>query len=181
MQESKTADNQQAKVTEIEKSWLAGIIDGEGSIRIDYPRIQKAGQRSGSAQPGIVITNNDWAIIEKAVDICQRIGITPHVSRRNGNRNKTKDILILGMPKIMKILVAVMPYLTGQKSKQAIVLYRFCEQRVSLGDVNSLANRDRAYTQGQINMIWEIKNIRHLVTQPQRLNARPLREDIVRT
>src|SRR3990167_8672784 len=105
MQKSKGGDNQQAKATEIEKAWLAGIIDGEGSVRIDYPRIQKAGQRNGSAQPGIVITNTDWAIIEKSVDICQRIGVSPHVTTRRPNTHKeTKDILILGMPKIMRLL-----------------------------------------------------------------------------
>jgi hypothetical protein len=178
MQKSETGDNQQAKVTEIEKSWLAGIIDGEGSIRIDYPRVQA--KVAGSAQPGVVITNTDWAIIEKSVDICQRIGVNPHVSKRHGTRLETKDVLVLGMPKIMVLLTAVMPYLTGNKSKQAILLYRFCEQRKQL-DVNSLANRDRAYTQEQINIIWEIKQIRHSVTEPQRLNARPEREDIVRT
>jgi len=170
MQQSETGDNQQAKVTEIEKAWLAGIIDGEGSVRIDYPRTQANGH--GSAQPGIVITNNDWAIIEKTVDICQRIGVNPHVSQRAGKRNTTKDILILGMPKIQKMLVAVLPYLTGQKNKQAILLYRFCEQRMTL-DVNALPNRDRVYTQEQINIIWEIKQLRHSVTEPQRLNARP--------
>ena len=180
MQESETGDNQQAKVTEIEKAWLAGIIDGEGSIRIDYPRVQISGSHNGSAQPGVVITNNDWAIIEKSVDICQKIGVNPHVSKRHGNRNETKDILVLGMPKIMTLLVAVMPYLTGNKSQQALLLYRFCEQRSRL-DVNSLSNRDRAYTQEQVNIIWKIKQIRHSVTQPQRLNARPEREDIVRT
>jgi len=179
MQKSEGGDNQQAKVTEIEKAWLAGIIDGEGSIRIDYPRIQRAGQRNGSAQPGIVITNNDWAIIERCVDICQRMDVSPHVQRRQGNRNETKDVLILGMPKITKTLIAVMPYLTGQKSKQAILLYRFCEQRSKL-DVNSLANRDRAYTQEQVNIIWEIKHIRHSVTEPQRAYARPEREDTLR-
>ena len=181
MQKSETGDNQQAEVAEIEKAWLAGIVDGEGSIRIDYPRVQTSGNKNGSAQPGVVITNNDWAIIEKAVDICQRIGINPHVSRRAGKRNETKDILVLGMPKIMIFLVAVMPYLTGQKSKQAVLLYRFCEQRKRLGNINLLPNSERAYTQEQIAMVWEIKHIRHSVTEPQRLNARPEREDIVRT
>lgn len=179
MQKSDSGDNQQAKATEIEKAWLAGIIDGEGSIRIDYPRVQ-AGQKTGSAQPGVVITNTDWAIIERSVDICQRIGVNPHVSQRHGTRLETKDVLVLGMPKIMVLLTAVMPYLTGNKSKQAILLYRFCEQRRQL-DVNTLANRDRAYTQEQISIIWQIKQIRHSVTEPQRLNARPEREDIVRT
>jgi len=167
MQQSESGVNPQAKVTEIEKAWLAGIIDGEGSLRIDYPR------EKGSASPRIIITNNDWALIEKVVDICQRIGVTPHVAQRKGRRSFTKDVQILNMTKLLTILPAVMPYLTGQKEKQAIILFNFCKQRKELV-VNSLSNGDRTYTKEQINMIYEIQNAKHKVTEPQRLYARQL-------
>jgi len=166
MQQSDSGDNQQAKVTEIEKAWLAGIIDGEGSIRIDYPRTK------GSASPRIIVTNNDWAIIEKVVDICQRIGVNPHVAQRKGRRSSTKDVQILNMTKLLTILPAIMPYLTGQKNIQAVLLYRFCEQRKQL-DVNSLSNGSRAYTKEQINIIYEVQSAKYVVTKPQRLYARP--------
>ncbi len=171
MQQSDSGDNQQAKVTEIEKAWLAGIVDGEGSIRIDYPRDK------GSASPRVVITNNDWAIIERVVDICQRIGANPHVAQRKGKRSTTKDVLILNMTKLLTFLPAIMPYLTGQKNKQALLLYRFCEQRKQL-NVNALPNGKRAYTKEQINIIYEIQAAKHTVTRPQRLNARLLKEKI---
>ncbi len=169
MQKSESGDYQQATVTEIEKAWLAGIIDGEGSIRIDYPRDK------GSASPRIVITNTDWGIIEKAVDICQRLGVNPHVTLRKSRITECKDILILNMGKLLMFIPHVMPYLTGQKSKQAIMLYEFCQQRKGLNS-NSVANGKRAYTKEQMNLIYDIKNAKHAVTKPQRLNARQLDE-----
>ena len=165
MQESASGDNQQVKVTETEKAWLAGIVDGEGSIRIDVPH-GKTG-----ASPRVVVTNNDWAIIERVVDIGQRVGANPYVSQRRGKRENTKDVLVLGMRKIPIFLLAILPYLTGQKEKQALLMYRFCEERNKL-NVKTLPNDARKYSSRQLGLIQEIKDAKHTVTQPQRLNAR---------
>ena len=166
MQQSDSGVNPQAKVSEIEKAWLAGIIDGEGSIRIDYPR------KEGSCSPRVVVTNNDWAIIEKVADICQRLDCNPHISQRKGKRSWTKDVLILGMTKILILLPAIMPYLTGKKEKQALIMYRFCSSRKGM-DVNSLPNRSRSYSSEEIQMVYEIQSAMHTETKPQRLYAKP--------
>lgn len=158
MQESNVADNQQATVTEIEKAWLAGIIDGEGSIRIDYPNGKNA-----SPSPRVVVTNTDKAIIEKVADICKRLDSNPHVQTRNRKESGyrvTKDVLVLGVSKILIVLSAVMPYLTGRKSRQAILLHKFCEGR-NKKDVNHLSNSQRMYSKEEISLIYEIKQAKY--------------------
>lgn len=175
MQESESGVNPQAKVTlevsETQKAWLAGIIDGEGSIRIDYPR------RAGNgAAPRVIITNNDWAIIERVADICKGLTCNPHISQRKGKNIQGKDVLILGMQKILRLLPAIIPYLTGQKLKQALLLQKFCEGRAKI-DVNSLPNAQRGYSQDDILLIYQIQNLKHEVTKPQRLYTRQLVND----
>jgi len=158
MQESKVADNQQATVLETEKAWLAGIIDGEGCIRIDYPN-----GKNSSPSPRVAITNTDFAIIEKAADICQRLECNPYIQtrdRRKDNRRIIKDVLVLRVSKILTVLTAVMPYLTGRKHKQALLLHKFCRIRLAK-DVNHLSNKDRTYTKEEIDLIYEIKQAKY--------------------
>lgn len=157
MQKSDSGDNQQATITEVEKAWLAGLIDGEGSIRIDYPN-----GMSHSPSPRIVITNTDFAIIEKAKAICQRMGTNPHISlrKRVNPYRDVKDILVLGISKLTIILNSTMPYLTGRKLNQAKLLYRFCELRMGK-DVNSLPNSQRKYSEEEIGLIWKIKDAKY--------------------
>jgi len=157
MQKSEVADNQQATVSEIEKAWLAGLIDGEGSITCSYPN-----GRNNSPSPRLTITNTDFELIEKAVSICQRIGGNPHVHekpRSNPKHSKAKDILILGHAKLLNILPAVLPYMTGRKGKAALYLYRFCESRYAKGNINKLTNADRLYSEEEINFIFKIKQL----------------------
>jgi len=157
MQKSEVADNQQATVSEIEKAWLAGLIDGEGSINCNYPN-----GKNNSPSPRLTITNTDFELIEKAVSICQRIGGNPHVQekpRTNPKHSKAKDILILGHSKLLKILPAVMPYLTGRKGEAALALYRFCESRALKGNINKLSNADRLYSEEEISLIFRIKQL----------------------
>jgi hypothetical protein len=54
-----------------------------------------------------------------------------------------------------------MPYLTGRKRKQAILLHKFCqlrEQKI----VNKLPNSKRIYGKEEIDLIYEIKQAKYL-------------------
>ena len=55
-------------VTDFEIGWLAGIVDGEGTVAFSvYPR-QEGGKtlQEVRVKPQVIITNTDKALIERA-------------------------------------------------------------------------------------------------------------------
>jgi len=150
MQKSDSADNQQAIVTEAEKGWLAGLIDGEGCIHIDIdPR--------GGAHPYLTITNTNFAITEKAVDIWHRLGVGCRVqTRRNNHRwNPVKDVQVIGFKRLKPALIAIMPYLVG-KADEALLLYRFVESRLSRP--HRLRNGLNGYSPQEMQIVRALKD-----------------------
>lgn len=149
MQESDSADNRQVTVSESEKGWLAGLIDGEGSIHIDIdPR--------GGSHPYLTITNTNRLIIEATVSIWHRLGIGCRVQNRNGTKRPIQDVQVIGYKRLKPALIAIMPYLIG-KADQALTLYQFVESRLSIGDCNALPNNLRKITDKENNLIRKLK------------------------
>jgi len=172
MRQSASADNQQATVSETEKGWLAGIIDGEGCIHIDInPR--------GGAHPYLTVTNSNEIIIEKVLDIWHRLGIGARVQTRHKDRNPVKDVQVIGFKRLKPALVAIMPYLVG-KTDEALLLYRFVESRLSL-DSNHLPNGERGYSSEELEIVKVLKEQkkRNRVLRDYELDHNV--EDIVRT
>jgi len=150
MQKSDSADNGQARVSEMEKGWLAGLIDGEGCLHIDLdPR--------GGAHPYLTVTNTNQLIIEKAVDIWQRLGIGCRVqTRSSGGRNPVKDVQVIGYKRLKPALISIMPYLVG-KADEALLLYRFVESRLLRFNNHSI-NTERKYNREELQLIQALKN-----------------------
>jgi len=176
MQKSDSADNRQATVSEAEKGWLAGLIDGEGCIHVDVdPR--------GGAHPYLTITNSNFAITEKAFDIWQRLGIGARVQTRQRQKegwNPVKDVQVIGYKRLKPALIAIMPYLVG-KADEALLLYRFVESRLSRFS-NNTTNRLRQYNQEEVDLIYALKDkkLRNKVLRDYTPNSKNA-EDIVRT
>lgn len=121
--------NQQETVLETEYGWLAGIIDGEGSISIN---------KSISHRTSIVycarvqVPNTNQMIIDKVRSIFDRIGAEGHTEKRQSQNIKWKvcSIITLNSAKDIDILLPkIIPYLIGKKS-HAEVLYRFVHSRL---------------------------------------------------
>jgi hypothetical protein len=122
--------NQQA--TQIEIGWLAGFIDGEGYIGIQG---YKTRNRHSSYSCAIQISNTDEAMILKAQQIIQKMGINPYIRTHGyGERNKPKSrivyvLIVHRMSGIIKVLDIVAPYLTGTKKERAKLVLEYCLSR----------------------------------------------------
>ena len=174
MQESNSGVNPQETVSEVEKGWLAGIIDGEGCIHIDF-------DPSGGAHPYLTVTNTNYTIIEKVNDIWQRLGVGCRVYAKptySIKHSPAKSAMVIGHKRLRTALIAIMPYLVG-KVDEALLLFRFVESR--LGKSLKVANAYRGYSQEELAIIQSLKDYK--------LRNRPLRdytlehgnvEDIVR-
>lgn len=153
MQESDSADNRQETVSEVEKGWLAGIIDGEGCIHIDL-------DPKGGSHPYLTVTNSNKLIIEKVYDIWHRLGIGCRIqTRANKRKNPVQDVQVIGFKRLKPALIAIMPYLVG-KTDEAFLLHRFVESRLSRHNNNS-PNNDRGFNREELTIIQTLKELKH--------------------
>lgn len=121
MQQSKRqTDNPQ--VTQLEVGWLAGILDGEGTITITT-----GSEKQACLRPMVNIANSNEAIVEKVVSLYETLGIQHHVSANQNNR-----VFNLGVVKeiqIAKLLPVVYPSLV-RLCPHAKLMARFVLKRL---------------------------------------------------
>jgi len=128
MQESEKLGNQQATK---DLGWLAGILDGEGSIILGM-QSRKDGERQ--VYHRICFYNTDDSIINKVVKILDDNEIKCYVSERDnyGGLGKRKGftVTISSYESAVKLLELVKNDLTAKKDRAEILL-RFCYLRMN--------------------------------------------------
>lgn len=105
------------QLTEVEKSYIAGIVDGEGCIS---PAIRRDRNRKGMIDVRLVIANTSLPLIEW---LESRIG--GHVKPRK--RYKTHHrlcylLVVTGKGRLLAVLETLMPYLIVKKAQAALAM-----------------------------------------------------------
>lgn len=145
-----TMGNQQAKDVDI--AWLAGIIDGEGSILI-CKNGHKGSYHGSNMSVQFYITNTCSNIISKSQQVINDIGVNCRIyTKQYKGANKWKDCFRIDVNKFsqLKVLLeAVLPFLVSKKGQAEIVL-RFIDSRASKGrtpyDTDEIAMIDEFIT-----------------------------------
>jgi hypothetical protein len=139
--------NQQGTPTEGELGWLAGIIEGEGTITMNVRKKAWKGWKGVGVDLTVAVVNTDGAIIERVADIIRRlVGGEPYIYQcknspipnrndpDNMHVNLTKTILNVSvnrMADIIVVLKAIEPQMAGEKGARARLMTRFIERRMS--------------------------------------------------
>jgi len=118
----------------IKIGWLAGIVDGEGSIG-HYNSKRKGYPNSPSPQYSVVIVNTDLAIINAVEDILTMLKIfystnikSSSTKFREGTFAPAKDCYQVSVRRrldVEKILKLLEPQLCGYKKQKATDLLKF--------------------------------------------------------
>lgn len=96
---------------DIDKGWLAGIIDGEGSVVMERTSDTKQKWR----HPRIYVASNDREILEK----CRQIVGAGSISKKNNTESKQSwSWTVGGGIQVLNILQEIEPYLTCPKKKR---------------------------------------------------------------
>src|SRR5438876_8722878 len=142
-------------------AWLAGIIDGEGSIAVSKVKtnLVKAGFRYSYF---ISIPNTELEIIEKARNICN---MTKFIRTQNSAARKLtvgfkptvkfKPIYILSItskPDLFMVLTNCIPYLSGKKKAKAELLLKYVSSRLN-------KNQGKSNTIEETNILEAIRGI----------------------
>jgi hypothetical protein len=132
------------EVTQFELGWLAGIIDGEGSITVC--------KRGPTYVPTLKMTNTSKILVEKYCEILEKLDISYkcYGKQKEGNRKYQWDVCVDGRPRVYKALIAIQDLLVA-KQKQAAKVVEWIESR-------GLDLRG-AYTEQQLNIIKDIRQL----------------------
>lgn len=120
-------------------AWLAGIVEGEGSLSIKKAR---RGGKNGEVQymqHSISIFNTDKIMMEKVEQILIDLGIyfSKYVRQPRGiSKLVIEGIVLNRCLEEKKLLEAILPYMFSIKKKKAIEYIAHFEKRVAEGVSN---------------------------------------------
>ncbi len=106
-------------LTDFEKGYLCGVIDGEGSLSISYQR--EAGRYKARHTPHLTICNTDLRLLEKCNRLLSGYGRLSDYSIKNG---KCSTLTISRLNELKIVLDAITDGLVA-KRKQAELLLEF--------------------------------------------------------
>lgn len=132
-------------------SWLAGFVDGEGSIGFD-----KVSSKRDFHYPTITITNCHLLTMERIINILSDYGIRFWVTTPNHRNSKWKPykvVVIRGLRRVKPFLELLLPYLYTKREQAQLVL-DFANYRLSLPAKTPYGDKEK-------DMIAKIRNLNH--------------------
>lgn len=161
--EDATIGNQQVRPDEL--AWLAGIVDGEGTINITdkltpQRRARKDGTRKRHYCTFLQIANTNEDIILKVIEIMKKLNANPYVWEKAATDKwkKSYQVSLQRMAKVKRVLEQIYPYLIA-KRRQAELTLKFINSRLSKFDAGR--GKNNPYTQEEMEWINEIKRLNH--------------------
>jgi hypothetical protein len=152
MNENETGNQQERLESILDLAWLGGIIDGEGTFTL---RIHGRKKNRLLISAVFTITNTDFVITDNIERILRENNIPFWVSERktqdkNPNWKPAKEIVNMGIRRLLKFIPVILPYLVGKK-EEAEIVYEFCDRRVKM-----LGNRSY-YTKEDLELVTRVK------------------------
>ena len=120
--------------TDAELAWLAGIVDGEGTIGLHRTNAKQ--NPHPYLRPHFQIVNTDVRILAKVARIIFDLTDKPHnlvVTNKGGNGLKRGYRLAVNTQwELLVVLPALVPFMAS-KCEQAAIVLAFCKRRLSRG------------------------------------------------
>ena len=132
-------------------AWLAGILEGEGTITLGKHKVRV------SYNPIVSFSNTDEAIIREGQRIIAEIGSVPTTLSVENSRIGKKPIWrvqVTSFDGVERVLAAVLPYMKSAKCDKAALLLQFVRERQGKKRLGGLA---RCYTSQEIHLAEVIR------------------------
>lgn len=132
-------DNPQGtlNVTDVEVGWLAGIVDGEGTVAFS---VYKAPHyRDIRVKPQVIIGSTEKVMIDAVAHILGRLGVGVHFDTRTSrhpnafaaSRYKPFHVAnVCGFKRVGRLLPTIIPHLVTQKRQKSEMVLRYIKQRL---------------------------------------------------
>lgn len=147
-------------------AWLAGIVDGEGTISIySQPchHIRKDGTRSLVLKAWLCVVNTNEHIIHEVTSILDEIGVTYYVGVHSPvlNRKTVWRVALTSGKQVVPALKAILPYLVG-KAEQARLVIETSERKAQFrkgSAARAFSHEERAWLNGQLAQIRALNKV----------------------
>lgn len=143
-------------------AWLAGFLEGDGSIILAK---QRMGKNRVIYTPSISLSNTDHTLIEQCSKILEDYKIGHYFTSKKTRNGISRVILVKGFKRTKKLLPLIIPEMYGKKKLQAIYLLEWINSREATGNNNT-------YIERELELFEKIKSLKR-PDYPQRLYARP--------
>lgn len=166
-------DNQQVRRS-LKLAWLAGIVDGEGSITVNRTA-------TGTFDPLVSITNQDPYIFEQCVEIINDCGVGCYMPKLyDPQKNGCRYVRVSGFKRVGALLEQLTPFLRS-KQYEAQLLQRYIDSRTSRNLKGLPRGTKLTLTPHEVELLAELRamkknrNLRDYTPNPDWLSG----EDIV--
>lgn len=158
-------DNQQATPTEGQIAWLAGVIEGDGTLMMSLWKRNDGPDRKPKVGLQIKLYNADAGIIRQAALVLELMMARYHLKERemlpmakpggDGHYTSTDPMLTLTisrMSAVETVLKAIRPHMFGDKAARADLMLKFLERRFAKFEDDSMGKR-APYDAGDIRLV----------------------------
>jgi hypothetical protein len=142
-------------------AWLAGILDGEGSITVQVYTLPDGRVRF---TPFICVVNTDHGILSEVARIFAELigerGMTYCYATQQGTNKPCQVVRVNGAPGCKAVLQAVLPDLRSEKRRNAEVVLAYIEsrgKRLLVRDARGRVTRS-SYSRSEVNLICSIRS-----------------------
>lgn len=156
--ENGETQNGQHRANPLEVAWLAGIVDGEGSINARWIKGRDKSYKHVGCR--VQICNTDMRIMNECQRVIQLICHKKHSIRdmrmtyQAQARNRCFALEVASQRLVWILLEALLPHLRGNKKSQALAVIHFCESR------KLDAHRGSGYTRDEWDLPNQLRRIR---------------------
>jgi hypothetical protein len=106
-------------------AWLAGVIDGEGSLSIWRRKTYSSGRNHAEiicAQAGLSITNSSAALLDECRVLLDALGVKySYITPGNSVHRPIRRIFVRNYASVLKLLDAVEPHMVGKREQAALL------------------------------------------------------------
>lgn len=136
-------------VTDLELGWLAGMIDGEGTVAFSvYWREQWPNKvcTDVKVKPQIIVSGTDKPMLDRVADIISRLGVGVHFQTRDQQKIIVKRssaslargtkfrplhvVTVAGHKRTIKLLTIICPHLVSPKGEKGRMMLRYMTRRL---------------------------------------------------
>jgi len=145
------------RLTDVEKGFIAGIIEGEGSIGVCMRKKTVKGKLYTNYQCVIQVANTSLDLIKYVKKL---IGGEITFTKMEGNAKDVHHLHISGKKRIMTILRMIKPYLISKK-KQCELMMNFYKSRSIKPYIKTIFGNNslRPYNEAELEMVAEIRKL----------------------
>ena len=161
-------DNQQATPSKCEIAWLAGLIEGDGTLALSVH--ERRGHEGSNPKISVLVRiyNTDAAIIKKCTEILDKLGVGCHIEERemkpllkpdgNGAYHSPDPMLAVSVKKfdgMLTLMNKLRPWLFGDKAPRADLILKFLTRRLAYIEKEGNGNTRIAYQREDLETVRE--------------------------